>query len=94
MTRSKVKISEQSNVGDGRGALPSTDEESAPEPVSGDLCQECKTPTVVIRLNIDGYTLLMQSCETCDIRSWNLRGETIDRQSAISEVGDSLARRR
>ncbi len=65
-----------------------------PDPVSGDLCGTCKTALVVIRLEIDGNTLLMQSCETCDIRSWRLDGETIDRKTAISEVGDQTGRRK
>ncbi len=86
MARSKAEISP--------GSGSQGKEASSDDPASGDLCQACGTPLVVIRLNIDGNALLMQSCETCDIRSWRLDGETIDRTMAIAEVEDHTGRRR
>jgi hypothetical protein len=48
----------------------------------------------VIRINVDGNDLLMESCDSCDTRRWQLAGERIDLQEALSQVGEHAGRRR
>jgi hypothetical protein len=49
---------------------------------------------VAIRMVVDGNDLVMESCEKCDTRRWQLAGEQIDLQQALAEVGEHVGRRR
>lgn len=60
----------------------------APEP-----CPRCGQELSVIRINVDGNTLLMESCDGCDARRWQLAGERIDLQEALDQVGEHSGRR-
>lgn len=63
-------------------------------PVSGEPCDRCGHELSVIRILVDGNTLLMESCDGCDARRWQLSGERIDLQQALDEVGEHAGRRR
>ena len=64
---------------------------AAPE---GDPCADCGAPISAIRIDVDGRTLLMESCDGCDTRRWQLAGERIDLQEALHQVGEHAGRRR
>ncbi|MEM9565255.1 MAG: hypothetical protein AAGA93_21715 [Actinomycetota bacterium] len=64
------------------------------EPNSGEPCDLCGDELSVIRIVVDGNTLLMESCDGCDTRRWQLAGERIDLQQALDEVGEHAGRRR
>lgn len=57
-------------------------------------CNSCGAPLSAIRINVDGRTLLMESCDGCDTRRWQLAGERIDLQEALNQVGEHAGRRR
>lgn len=57
-------------------------------------CPSCGAEQSAIRINVDGNTLLMESCDSCDIRRWQLAGERIDLQEALNQVGEHSGRRR
>lgn len=61
---------------------------------SGSTCEICGSEQAAIRINVDGNTLLMESCDGCDIRRWQLAGERIDLQEALNQVGEHSGRRR
>lgn len=63
-------------------------------PSSGEPCGRCGNELSVIRILVDGNTLLMESCDGCDARRWQLSGERIDLQQALDEVGEHAGRRR
>ncbi len=81
---------EQPVVGSSPGA-PSTSEAAKP---SAGPCAICGAEQSAIRINVDGNTLLMESCDNCDIRRWQLEGERIDLQEALNQVGEHSGRRR
>ncbi|MGF1599347.1 MAG: hypothetical protein ACFCVK_20950 [Acidimicrobiales bacterium] len=58
------------------------------------LCSVCSTELVTIHITVDGNDLVMESCEKCDTRRWQLAGEKIDLQQALAEVGEHAGRRR
>ena len=60
----------------------------------GKPCEACSAPLSAIRINVDGRTLLMESCDGCDTRRWQLAGEQIDLQEALNQVGEHAGRRR
>ncbi|MEM7321982.1 MAG: hypothetical protein AAF531_02755 [Actinomycetota bacterium] len=60
----------------------------------GTPCDACGAPLSAIRINVDGRTLLMESCDGCDTRRWQLAGEEIDLQEALNQVGEHAGRRR
>ena len=57
-------------------------------------CGRCGADQSAIRINVDGNTLLMESCDSCDTRRWQLEGERIDLQEALTQVGEHSGRRR
>ena len=57
-------------------------------------CEICGAEQSAIRINVDGNTLLMESCDGCDARRWQLAGERIDLQEALNQVGEHTGRRR
>lgn len=61
---------------------------------SGSTCEICGAEQAEIRINVDGNTLLMESCDGCDTRRWQLAGERIDLQEALNQVGEHSGRRR
>ncbi len=61
---------------------------------SGSTCDICGSEQAEIRINVDGNTLLMESCDGCDIRRWQLAGQRIDLQEALNQVGEHSGRRR
>lgn len=63
-------------------------------PASGEPCERCGNQLSVIRILVDGNTLLMESCDGCDARRWQLAGERIDLQEALNQVGEHAGRRR
>jgi hypothetical protein len=63
-------------------------------PGPGEPCGRCGSELSVIRILVDGNTLLMESCDGCDARRWQLAGERIDLQQALDEVGEHAGRRR
>lgn len=69
-------------------------EHESPGPNSGEPCIRCGNELSVIRIVVDGNTLLMESCDGCDARRWQLAGERIDLQEALSQVGEHAGRRR
>jgi hypothetical protein len=60
---------------------------------AGELCSRCSQELSVIRINVDGNTLLMESCDGCDARRWQLAGERIDLEEALNQVGEHAGRR-
>lgn len=61
---------------------------------TGKPCAVCKAELSIIRINVDGNDLLMESCDVCDVRRWQLAGERIDLQDALDHVGEHAGRRR
>ncbi len=62
--------------------------------VSAAPCGICGAEQSAIRINVDGNALIMESCDNCDIRRWQLEGERIDLQEALNQVGEHSGRRR
>lgn len=62
--------------------------------LSGSACPRCGGEQAAIRIDVDGTTLLMESCDGCDLRRWHLAGERIDLQEALNQVGEHSGRRR
>ena len=60
----------------------------------GDSCQVCRQPLSRIFLNVDGNTLIMESCDGCDMRRWQLAGQRIDLQRALEKVEEQASRAR
>lgn len=63
-------------------------------PQSGEPCTQCGNELSVIRIVVDDSTLLMESCDGCDARRWQLAGERIDLKQALDQVGEHAGRRR
>ena len=61
---------------------------------AGGGCESCGAAVSTIKINVDGTTLLMESCDGCDARRWRLGGERIDLQTALEQVGQHAGRRR
>lgn len=57
-------------------------------------CRTCKHELVTIAMTVDGNVLDMESCETCDIRSWSLSGAPVDLELVLQQVGEHSGRRR
>ncbi len=57
-------------------------------------CSICKAEVAVIRITVEGNDLLMESCDTCDKRRWQLAGKSIDLEDALTEVGEHAGRGR
>lgn len=57
-------------------------------------CEACTVELVTIRMNVDGNDLVMESCQRCDVRRWQLAGEKIDLEQALAEVGEHVGRHR
>jgi DNA polymerase III alpha subunit (gram-positive type) len=62
--------------------------------VAARRCPTCRVELVAIRMVVDGNDLVMESCEKCDVRRWQLAGQEIDLQQALAEVGEHAGRRR
>lgn len=60
-----------------------------PEP-----CPTCGHELVVIGLVVDGTNLVMRSCATCDVRTWQLGREPVDVGTVLEAVGQGAGRRR
>lgn len=58
------------------------------------MCEVCEVELVTIRMTVDGNDLVMESCQKCDVRRWQLAGRPIDLQEALAEVGEHAGRRR
>lgn len=63
-------------------------------PVAPDRCEACQGELVSIHMTVDGNDLVMESCQTCDTRRWQLAGARIDLPKALAEVGEHAGRRR
>lgn len=50
------------------------------------LCSSCDMELATIVIPVDGNNLLMESCDKCDKRSWQLAGEQINLEHVLSEV--------
>jgi len=49
---------------------------------------------VAIRMTVDGNDLIMESCQRCDVRRWQLAGREIELPEALAQVGEHVGRRR
>ena len=58
------------------------------------LCGRCGHEVSTITIEVDGNVLLMESCDNCDTRRWQLAGEPIELQQALDHVGEHTGRRR
>ncbi len=50
-------------------------------------CAQCGSPLVEITLNRGESTMTMQSCSTCDTRSWRADGELLPIHRVLEAVG-------
>lgn len=57
-------------------------------------CAACAVELVTISMTVDGNDLVMESCQRCDTRRWQLAGRQIDLQQALAQVGEHAGRRR
>ena len=57
-------------------------------------CITCSSELVQLKINVDGHDLIMNSCTTCDTRSWALAGDDINLAEALEHVGTHAGRRR
>lgn len=62
--------------------------------LSGEPCDRCGAELSAIRIEVDGRALVMESCNGCDVRRWQLAGERIDLAEALNQVGEHAGRRR
>lgn len=98
--RSGVSMGDPSRVAgteigtDNEADVDAENERVASGPASGEPCTRCGNELSVIRILVDGNTLLMESCDGCDARRWQLAGERIELQEALSQVGEHAGRRR
>lgn len=58
------------------------------------LCGRCGHEVSTVHIEVDGNVLLMESCDNCDTRRWQLAGEPIELQDALDHVGEHTGRRR
>ncbi len=57
-------------------------------------CDRCAQEMVAIRMTVDGNDLIMESCQRCDVRRWQLAGREIELPEALAQVGEHVGRRR
>lgn len=79
---------------DGNDAATVEEDRGPSKLLTGSACPRCGAEQAAIRINVDGTTLLMESCDGCDLRRWHLAGERIDLQEALNQVGEHSGRRR
>lgn len=74
----------------------STPESDRPETASESpsMCERCDLELVTIRMTVDDSDLVMESCQKCDTRRWQLAGQRIDLQHALEQVSEHAGRRR
>ncbi len=60
----------------------------------GSPCPTCRSELVQLKINVDGHDLIMNSCTTCDTRTWALQGDGINLAEALEHVGTHAGRRR
>ncbi len=84
----------QRKGGRGTEAGADIDAGESSDPPPGEPCDRCGNELSVIRIVVDGNNLLMESCDGCDARRWQLAGERIDLQEALNQVGEHAGRRR
>lgn len=70
------------------------DRPTRPGPTAGEPCAVCGAELAVIQMTVDGNDLIMESCDRCDVRRWQLAGERIDLPQVLSEFGEHAGRRR
>ncbi len=76
-------------------------EPAAPEPSTRSrtldqmgACGRCGHEVSTVNIEVDGNVLMMESCDNCDTRRWQLAGEPIELQQALDHVGEHTGRRR
>ncbi|MDH3299007.1 MAG: hypothetical protein OES24_00700 [Acidimicrobiia bacterium] len=57
-------------------------------------CGRCGHDVSTVHIEVDGNVLIMESCDNCDTRRWQLAGETVELQQALDHVGEHAGRRR
>lgn len=57
-------------------------------------CGRCGHDVSTVHIEVDGNVLLMESCDNCDTRRWQLAGKPIELQQALDHVGEHSGRRR
>lgn len=57
-------------------------------------CGRCGHELSMVNIEVDGNVLIMESCDNCDARRWNLAGEPIELQQVLDHVGEHAGRRR
>ncbi|MDH4276515.1 MAG: hypothetical protein OEZ14_08035 [Acidimicrobiia bacterium] len=57
-------------------------------------CGRCGQDVSTVHIEVDGNVLMMESCDNCDTRRWQLAGEPIELQHALDHVGEHTGRRR
>ncbi len=57
-------------------------------------CGRCGHDVSIVHIEVDGNILMMESCDNCDTRRWQLAGEPIELQQALDHVGEHTGRRR
>ena len=57
-------------------------------------CGRCGQEVSTVHIEVDGNVLMMESCDNCDTRRWQLAGEPIELQQALDHVGEHTGRRR
>ncbi len=57
-------------------------------------CGRCGHDVSSIDIEVDGRVLIMESCDNCDTRRWQLAGKPIELQQALDHVGQHAGRRR
>jgi len=57
-------------------------------------CGRCGHEVSTVDIEVDGNILMMESCDNCDTRRWELAGEPIELQAALDHVGEHTGRRR
>lgn len=97
--RNSVAVTETTTMIDADSADLIVRQTAAERPASStgaaaEPCTACGSEQSAIRINVDGNTLLMESCDECDVRRWQLEGERIDLQEALNQVGEHSGRRR
>ena len=56
------------------------------------LCTVCSTELSTIEIPVDGNVLVMQSCDKCDTRTWQLAGQRIDLKEVLAEVKEHVGK--
>lgn len=57
-------------------------------------CGRCGHELSMVNIEVDGNVLIMESCDNCDARRWQLAGEPLDLQQVLDHVGEHAGRRR